>query len=397
MKRVSDRLTTSGSMAGNSATGHAGPSALLCKYFVNNVCNRGALCPFSHDRSTKPDNVCRFYLAGKCAYGATCRYDHKRPSGDSSKPVEDRSKALKDGDAGGSKKAPETNTKVPELSSHKLSASAAEFVPSWMRAPSGEKTYATACGSRALLPLCPYFETGNCEKGDKCGFVHGLVCDMCDVACLHPADAEQRAQHRRECLAAHEAAMEEAFAEARSADKVCGICMENIRERNARFGILEGCRHCFCLDCIRQWRRNQNQQFEKETVRSCPECRTHSNFVIPAIYWVEDADDKKKLIEEFRANTKQKQCKYMKNGNLDDCPFGNKCFYKHQLPDGTIAEGKSPRALRRPPPRRRRRPLMIDILSPDYVTAFLLSSDSDSDDDLSRMVDNVLSRAFGLL
>lgn len=40
---------------------------------------------------------------------------------------------------------------------------------------------------------------------------------------------------------------------------------------------------------------------------------------------------------------------------------------------------------------------MIDILSPDYVTAFLLSSDSDSDDDLSRMVDSVLSRAFGLL
>ncbi|VDK44634.1 unnamed protein product [Anisakis simplex] len=230
---------------------------------------------------------------------------------------------------------------------HKLSASAAEFVPSWMKAPQVEQTYANASGSTPVLPLCPYFEAGNCEKGDECEFVHGMVCDMCNYACLHPADSEQRAQHKRECMAAHEAAMEEAFAEARSADKVCGICMESIRERDARFGILEGCRHCFCLECIRKWRRNQSEDFEKETVRSCPECRTHSDFVIPAKYWVEDANDKKKLIDDFRANAKQKRCKYMKKGNVDDCPFGNKCFYKHQLPDGTVVEGKSPRQLRR--------------------------------------------------
>ncbi|KHN82802.1 putative E3 ubiquitin-protein ligase makorin-2 [Toxocara canis] len=384
-------------MANNSGTGRAGPSssAVLCRYFANNVCNKGAQCPFSHDRTAKPDYVCRFYLAGKCAYGSACRYDHKRPSSDwCNKSMGERPKVQKESDT---KKPSETSSTVSSFSSRKLSASAAEFIPSWMKAPQSENTYASVSGSVAVLPLCPYFETGHCEKGDECEFVHGLVCDMCNVACLHPGDSEQRAQHRRECLAAHEAAMEEAFAEARSADKVCGICMENIRERNARFGILEGCRHCFCLDCIRQWRRNQNQQFEKETVRSCPECRTHSDFVIPAMYWVEDADDKKKLIDEFRANTKQKQCKYIKNGNLDDCPFGNKCFYKHQMPDGTIAEGKSPRALRRSAPRRRRRPLMFDLLSQDYASAFLLSSDSDSDDEFSFFFNSVLPHAFSLL
>lgn len=55
----------------------------------------------------------------------------------------------------------------------------------------------------------------------------------------------------------------------------------NCREKNERFGILEGCKHCFCLKCIRKWRGNQNEQFEKEVIRSCPECRIQSNFVIP--------------------------------------------------------------------------------------------------------------------
>lgn len=46
---------------------------------------------------------------------------------------------------------------------------------------------------------------------------------------------------------------------------------------------------------------------------------------------------------------KQKICKYMKNGNPDDCPFGNKCFYLHQLPDGQIIESGPPKRRRRSP------------------------------------------------
>lgn len=40
-------------------------------------------------------------------------------------------------------------------------------------------------------------------------------------------------------------------------------------------------------------------------------------------------------------------CKYTKGGSVDDCPFGNKCFYRHQNPDGSLAEAKSPDSLRR--------------------------------------------------
>lgn len=69
--------------------------------------------------------------------------------------------------------------------------------------------------------------------------------------------------------------------------------------------------------------------------------------LVVATYWVEDQADKDDLIARFRENTKQKQCKYVKEGYIDDCPFGNKCFYKHELPDGTIVEGDSPRTLQR--------------------------------------------------
>ncbi|KAL3983284.1 Zinc finger C-x8-C-x5-C-x3-H type (and similar) family protein [Acanthocheilonema viteae] len=376
-------------------------SKILCRYFANNICREGSSCPFSHDRNTKPDRTCRYYLIGKCAFGTSCRYDHKRPPLDgiktvkSSPRVTENSNSTKvvENDCGSDKiaattaattatAATTTTTAAVNQSNHVFSVDAAEFVPSWKILPLNEVN-AVASRSFGSLPLCPYFETGDCDKGDKCQFVHGDVCDLCNVPCLHPVDTEQRAQHRRECMDAHEAAMEEAFAEARSAGKVCGICMENIRQVKSRFGILEGCRHCFCLDCIRQWRRNQNDHFEKKTVRSCPECRTHSDFVIPATYWVEDQADKDDLIARFRENAKQKQCKYVKEGYIDDCPFGNKCFYKHELPDGTIVEGDSPRTLQR-----RRRPLYSEIWS---------FSDSDSEDDFSRIAQGIISRAFSLV
>lgn len=187
-------------------------------------------------------------------------------------------------------------------------------------------------------------------NGDLCAFIHGTLCEMCGRHSLHPFNERQSREHHRQCLGEHEKAMEEAFAEARSVDKQCGICMEKIVDKGLRFGILQNCKHCFCLACIRQWRKNENEQFEAKTIRlcivpinrlydssfrSCPECRVHSDYIIPSSTWVEDQADKDKLTSLYQENMKQKQCKYVKEGRVDDCPFGNKCFYKHQLPDGT--------------------------------------------------------------
>jgi len=73
----------------------------------------------------------------------------------------------------------------------------------------------------------------------------------------------------QECLNQHEKDMEVSFAVDRSKDKVCGVCMEVIWEKEPeqarRFGILSGCFHVYCLDCIRKWRGAK--QFENKVIR----------------------------------------------------------------------------------------------------------------------------------
>uniref|UniRef100_A0A914XBA9 RING-type E3 ubiquitin transferase n=1 Tax=Plectus sambesii TaxID=2011161 RepID=A0A914XBA9_9BILA len=250
-------------------------SATLCRFFANNCCRNGDQCHFSHDRSARVDNVCRYYLRGVCSFGASCRYDHIRPSTTQMTPEPSSS----------SRRAPpaaeKTSTSTP--TSSRLRSSAPEFVPKWKRTSessdwpssdvsssvqSGEHgqplfaegmSFAAAVGGGPSKDsavdanqLCPYFMVGQCYFGDNCGFVHGLICDMCDRAVIHPTDTVANSKHHANC------------------------------------------RHCFCLDCIRKWRKSQ--QFENKIVRSCPECRTHSDYIIPCVHWVEDATDKEKLI-----------------------------------------------------------------------------------------------------
>ena len=48
-----------------------------CRFYLKGSCQKGAECPFSHDRS--PDKVamvCRFHLSGSCLKGTTCLYGH---------------------------------------------------------------------------------------------------------------------------------------------------------------------------------------------------------------------------------------------------------------------------------------------------------------------------------
>lgn len=74
-----------------------------------------------------------------------------------------------------------------------------------------------------------------------------------------------------------------------------------------------------------------------------------SDFVIPSNLWVEDEAEKQELIRSYHTNMKEKICKYMRNGDPNECPFGNKCFYKHQLPDGRVVTSGPPRRRRKSP------------------------------------------------
>lgn len=52
----------------------------------------------------------------------------------------------------------------------------------------------------SLQSLCPYAEKdGICEAletGRYCPYVHGDICDLCEMPALHPINEKQREQHR---------------------------------------------------------------------------------------------------------------------------------------------------------------------------------------------------------
>ena len=104
------------------------------------------------------------------------------------------------------------------------------------------------------------------------------------------------------CMSTFEHEMEKAFAFQASQDKVCSICMEVILEKASAFersfGVLSNCSRTYCLSCIHQWQCAK--QFENLIIKSCPECRVISEFVIPSVYWVEDQNKKNELIEAFK-------------------------------------------------------------------------------------------------
>jgi hypothetical protein len=152
-----------------------------------------------------------------------------------------------------------------------------------------------------IIPLCPYFEKSlECPFGEHCEYVHGDLCEYCQMPCLHPTNEQMREEHKKECMQSIERDMEEAFAVQCSKEKACGICMETVweKESDKRFGILENCNHIFCLDCIRKWRSSKT--YENKIVKACPECRVKSDYVTPSKYWFDNEDCKKKIIQDYK-------------------------------------------------------------------------------------------------
>eukprot|EP00466_Bigelowiella_natans_P008489 jgi/Bigna1/75499/fgenesh1_pg.35_\ len=100
--------------------------------------------------------------------------------------------------------------------------------------------------------------------------------------------------------------------------------LSKIFPQGRRYGLLSGCDHVFCLECIRQWRRTATQK--KEVVRKCPMCRQTSYYVVPA-HRHDTGEDKRKTIERFKSSTSMIPCRYQSQGRA--CPFGHRCFYLH--------------------------------------------------------------------
>ncbi|XP_078524310.1 E3 ubiquitin-protein ligase makorin-1 isoform X2 [Lissotriton helveticus] len=375
----------SAAAAGSSSSATRGPTTLAiiptippgggwtrqvaCRYFIHGVCIEGDNCRYSHDLySSHPTMSCRYYQRGCCAYGDQCRYEHikdqelvldGRTSVDSSVPV------LNQVSCPEVSTTAEQSTTVTEVEKSLQTVSvpciedwvnAVEFVPGQPycgRAPVSPSVPETPEQAKVTedehdnlesspelkKQLCPYAAVGECRYGENCAYLHGDICDMCGLQVLHPVDTAQRSEHIKSCIEAHEKDMELSFAVQRSKDMVCGVCMEVVYEKanpsERRFGILSNCNHTYCLKCIRKWR--SAKQFESKIIKSCPECRITSNFVIPSEYWIEDKEEKQKLIQKYKEAMSNKSCRYFNEGR-GSCPFGGNCFYKHAYPDGRIEE-----------------------------------------------------------
>ncbi|KPU78800.1 uncharacterized protein Dana_GF10705, isoform B [Drosophila ananassae] len=334
----------------------------------------------------RSQTICRYYVRGICRFGELCRFSHDlsrgRPEGEAQQQQQQADLATEKPSTSNSSKA----ALISASTSQRNWANAPVFVPSqkrnppawealdtaegdanadgdgeseaashdachqpfvsWAEVVGGPKVDLTMLKPASLDEVCPY--ESPCAWGEHCPYrIHMELCEMCDQYCLHPTDQAQRKKHNRECLQQHEQAMELSFAIARSKDKTCGICFDTIMEkagREKRFGILPNCNHIFCLECIRTWR--QAKQFEHKITRACPECRVCSDFVCPSAFWVETKEEKDKLLNDYRAALGAKDCKYFQKGE-GKCPFGNKCFYKHALPNGDIVDVGLPKRTRK--------------------------------------------------
>ncbi|XP_061769217.1 probable E3 ubiquitin-protein ligase makorin-1 [Nerophis ophidion] len=328
---------------------------VTCRYFLHGLCKEGDNCRYSHDlTSSQPAAMlCKFFQKGNCAFGDRCRFEHHNPSQDdlpTPEPLPSTSRS--------SHPDPELSGPLPGLGAQDW-VNAAEFVPGQPYCGRAESANAQSPGplieefdseatrhSKEQLrkQLCPYAAVGECRYGLNCVYLHGDICDMCGLQVLHPTDKDQRSEHTKACIEAHEKDMEISFAIQRSKDMMCGVCMEVVFEKTnpseRRFGILSNCSHCYCLKCIRRWR--SARQFESRIIKSCPECRITSNFVIPSEYWVEDKEEKQKLIQTYKEGMGSKPCRYFNEGR-GTCPFGSNCFYKHAFPDGRLEEAQPPR------------------------------------------------------
>lgn len=410
---------------------------VLCRFFMADGCRAGIDCPFSHDRSISNRGTipCKYFSQGTCANGNNCRFSHE-PVRRVAAPVQ-----ISDDDVSPHF---QTLSRFPGddesgFGTDTSWAEAPEFVPRSAGLPSEDGSYFFSTFSdhfsneeswnhtsdtispngfsrlhpetRVMLDtsssqgpkswahvvnpivmaemtvadaesqLCPFYVLGECRYNEHCSSIHGDICDLCGKAALHPTHQRQRKQHFQACMSQHEVEMELAFAVARSKDKTCGICMEVIMDKpksEARFGIMPSCNHCFCLTCLRKWR--QAKQFEHKIIRACPECRQTSDYVCPSRYWVDTKEEKAKLLSDYKDALNKKECKYFQKGQ-GECPFGNKCFYRHENPDGTLVDIG-------PPPRRPRRQNADG--EPESIRTYLLYNFFEQRDDQNPLSLSIL-------
>lgn len=172
---------------------------------------------------------------------------------------------------------------------------------------------------REMSKICRFYAKGYCLHGSKCWYKH--------VAPTHKVDTAEPS--------------EEAEPEPpESAEEItCGICFEV----PGQFGLLNGCSHPFCLNCLRDWRKSSKKDIHlvfSNIIKTCPLCRAESRFITPSSRFYPLGDPKREeLIAAYKESMARINCRYFEKSSPIKrfCPYGSDCFYKHEDPiTGTV-------------------------------------------------------------
>ncbi|TCD69633.1 hypothetical protein EIP91_006858 [Steccherinum ochraceum] len=163
---------------------------------------------------------------------------------------------------------------------------------------------------------CKFFAAGYCKRGADCWFSH-----------IPPTEAaagtSQSAVHIP--------------TELNEDENLCCICLE----KPVTYGLLAGCSHIYCIQCIRDWRDSTGKSFEMVSsgnTKKCPLCRALSPFVTPSSHFYPDGHaGKVAIIDQYKASMARVACKHFQRSPKSNryCPFGRDCFYQHLNSDGT--------------------------------------------------------------
>ena len=311
-------------MAGSTA---ATKKSFPCSYFARDgFCVKGDLCEFNHDKQHPKRTPCKNMLThGECKYGANCLFSHAIS-------VLSRGRSVK--------KAENGNTKdrvVEEASQSKVASTTSLSYATGNQTASVEALWGFedeggndpgyfygAAGSSFQHPhprrysqvvgrggdesassssstfssrdvqrktVCLFFMTGQCKYGAGCRNIHPSP---------EPSTNEEEEEALRLLSLSAEALEETPSLE-------CGICMA-ARPENGLYGVLSGCSCVFCLDCIRNWRKEGLSFEDASQVRLCPLCRVTSHFIISSRNQPRDAKQKEDLVSAYRTSLASIPC-----------------------------------------------------------------------------------------
>ena len=153
--------------------------------------------------------------------------------------------------------------------------------------------------------MCKLYLKGSCSKGEECKDSHDVeqyrnrLKLLIGVGHDIPVDKSDYWRFRKTSNLAELSEEESAYFDPaicyeRSKDKVCGICLDVVLEKEndeqRRFGLLLKCKHVFCITCIRQWRKRK---------LSCPECRRTSTYIVPSSFHIDNKQAKEKVFIDY--------------------------------------------------------------------------------------------------